>query len=143
MPDRYASKRRTRLGSAKGVSLIEVMLALSILSVVLLAMDGLMFQVARYTRQAAAISYRSAAMESAAAWVHGLPWDSIPSSVGCTDSLYTGSLQYTRCLELVTDTPRYRMTRVIVSPTGALQSSADTVSVERTKTRSPSPFSLN
>lgn len=143
MPDRYASRKRASLGNAKGVSLIEVMLALTILSVALLALDALMFQVARYNRRSAAVSYRSAAMESAAAWVHGLPWDSIPSAVGCTDSLNTGALQYTRCVELVTSTPRYRLTRVIITPTGALQARADTVSVERTKTRSPSPFSIN
>ncbi len=131
------------LRKERGVSLVEIMIALSILSIVLLALGALMFQIARYTRQSAGVVYRSAAMESAAAWVQGMAWDSIPGSVGCADSLTTGLLVYSRCVELVTDTPQYRLTRVIISPTGNLLPRPDTVAVERTKARSPSPFTVN
>ena len=126
----------------KGLSLIEVVIAITILSVVVLALGTLMFQIARHTRASAGISYRSAASESAASWLHVLPWDSIPSSVGCTDSLSTGLLEYTRCVILLTNTPRYRLARITISPTGILQTtvSPDTITVERTYTRSTSPF---
>jgi len=126
--------------NAQGLSLIEVVVAITILSVVVMALGGLMFQVARHTRESAGVAYRSAASESAASWLHGLQWDSIPGAVGCTDSLTTGLLEYTRCVELLTNTPRYRLARITISPTGALQPSADTITVERTKTRSASPF---
>ena len=125
------------------MSLVEIMIALSILSVVLLALGGLMFEVARHTRQSAGIAYRAAASESAASWIQSLPWDSIPSAVGCTDNVTTGLLEYTRCVELVTNRPNYRLARITISPTGALRPSPDTITVARTKTRSPSPFSLN
>jgi len=126
----------------KGLSLVEVVIAITILSVVVLALGTLMFQIARHTRASAGVAYRSAASESAASWLHGLPWDSIPSSVGCTDSLSTGLLEYTRCVELLTNTPRYRLARITISPTGILQTtvSPDTITVERTYTRSASPF---
>ncbi len=126
----------------KGLSLVEVVVAITILSVVILALGILMFQIARHTRASAGVAYRSAASESAASWLHGLPWDSIPSSVGCTDSLSTGLLEYTRCVDLLTNTPRYRLARITISPTGILQStvSPDTITVERTHTRSASPF---
>ena len=126
----------------KGLSLVEVVVAITILSVVVLALGTLMFQIARHTRASAGVAYRSAASESAASWLHGLPWDSIPSSLGCTDSLSTGLLEYTRCVILLTNTPRYRLARITISPTGILQTtvSPDTITVERTYTRSTSPF---
>ena len=133
---------RNRFRGESGVSLIEIMIALTILSVVLLALGSLMFQVARHTRQSTAVAYRSAVIESSTSWVQGLPWDSLPGIVGCTDSLTTGLLQYTRCVELVTATPNSRLTRIIISPSGALYARPDTVTVERTKARSPSPFTL-
>jgi hypothetical protein len=118
------------------------MIALSLMSVVLLALGGMMFDVARNSRQSTAVAYRSAALESSTAWVQGVPWDSLPGIVGCTDSLTTGPFQYTRCVELVTTTPDSRLTRIIISPSGALFARPDTVTVERTKARSQSPFTL-
>jgi len=118
------------------------MIALSILSVVLLALGGLMFDVARHSRRSTAVAYRSAALESATSWIQALPWDSLPTAVGCTDSLTTGLLQYTRCVELVSNTTTSRLARIIISPTGVLQARPDTVTVERTKARASSPFAL-
>jgi len=131
---------RRRVSDRSGLSLVEVVVAITIFSVVVLALGGLMFQVARHTRASAGVAFRSAAAESAASWLHGLPWDSIPGAVGCTDSVSTGLLQYTRCVVLLTDTPRYRLARITISPTGNLTPSPDTITVERTRTRSPSPF---
>ncbi len=128
--------------NSRGLSLLEVVVAITILSVVILALGTLMFQIAGHTRASAGVAYRSAASESAAAWLHGLDWDSLPSATGCTDSLTSGLLEYTRCVELLTNTPRYRLARITISPTGVLQSavSPDTITVERTHVRSPSPF---
>ena len=126
----------------RGVSLIEIMIALSILSVVLLALGGLMFDVARHSRRSTAVAYRSAALESATSWIQALPWDSLPTVVGCTDSITTGLLEYTRCVELVSNTASSRLARIIISPTGVLQARPDTVTVERTKARASSPFAL-
>ena len=133
MPRRIVSNNR-------GLSLVEVVVAITILSVVVMALGALMFQVARHTRASAGVAYRAAATESAASWMHGLPWDSIPGAVGCTDSLTTGLFEYTRCVDLLTNTPRYRRARITISPTGTLRPSPDTISVERTKTRTSSPF---
>lgn len=133
---------REVVSDRKGLSLVEVVVAITILSVVILALGTLMFQIAQHTRVSAGVAYRSAATESAASWLHGLPWDSIPSSVGCTDSLSTGLLEYTRCVELLTNTPRYRLARITISPTGLLQPTVrpDTITIERTTTRPQSPF---
>ena len=131
---------RKAASNNRGLSLIEVVVAITILSIVVMALGALMFQVARHTRASAGVAYRAAASESAASWLHGLPWDSIPGAVGCTDSLTTGLFEYTRCVDLLTNTPRHRLARITISPTGVLQPSPDTIAVERTKTRSASPF---
>jgi len=124
------------------MSLIEVLVALGILSAVLIALGGLMFQVARHTRRSAAVGYRSAALTNAAAWARGLAWDSINGSVGCgTDS--SGLLAYTRCTTVQSLTPRAREISIVINPTGQLVVSPETVVVYRTKPRVASPFNVN
>ena len=132
------SRRAT--SNNRGLSLIEVVVAITILSIVVMALGALMFQIARHTRASAGVAYRAAASESAASWMHGMPWDSIPLVIGCTDSVTTGLLEYTRCVVLLTNGPRHKVARITISPTGVLQPSPDTITVERTKTRSASPF---
>jgi Tfp pilus assembly protein PilV len=133
------SRRRGCRGRA-GVSLIEVAIALTLLGTVLVSLGGLMFQVARHTRNSAAAGYRSAAATDAAAWAEALPWDSIAGAVGCQSDT-VGDYSYTRCLTMV-DTASFKLKRltVVIAPTGPLTSRPDTVLVYRNKPRSYSPF---
>lgn len=124
------------------MSLIEIMLALSILAVVLMGLGGLMFQTARHTRTAAALAYRGSAIATAEAWSRALPWDSAPGAVGCTDSLRTGQLLYQRCVELPVNTGRFQRIRVIITPMGNLPARPDTVEIDRTRPRTRSLFDL-
>lgn len=130
---------RNVVSGKKGLSLIEVVVAMTILSIIVMALGSLMFQIARHTRASAAVAYRSAASESAASWLHGLPFDSVVG--GCADTtLTTGLLEYTRCVVVSPNGPRYKVARIVISPTGVLQPSPDTITVVRTKARSASPF---
>ena len=117
-----------------GASLIEIVMALGILATVLIALSGLMFQVARSTRQSAAAAYRSAAATSAAAWVHGLRWNSLGSAVGCS-SLQSGALSYDRCVTVTDVSARYKRVTVVIVPTGPLPLAPDTVVIDRTLPR--------
>src|SRR3990172_6300120 len=84
-----------------GVTLMEILVALGILSVVLVSLGGLMFQVSLQTRRATTLAYMSSAAQNAQTRVEGLPWDSLasPSVIGCTTDT-TGQLVYTRCTTL-------------------------------------------
>jgi type II secretory pathway pseudopilin PulG len=124
-----------------GISLLEVLVALGILSAVLIALGGLMFQVARNTRQSAVVGYRSAAITSASAWAGGLEWDSIDGSIGCTSDS-SGLMAYTRCLTVANPTTRTKELTVVVSPFGALIALPETVVVHRSKPRLVSPFNV-
>lgn len=136
------SPLRSLLHSRAGVSLIEVAIALSILATVLVSLGGLMFQVARHTRDSAAAGYRSAAATDVSAWAEALPWDSIDGAIGCVDDT-TGKYPYTRCTTVV-DTASYRLKRMTITivPTGLLTSRPDTVVIYRNKPRTMSPFFL-
>ncbi len=121
-----------------GVSLIEIMIALTILSTVLIALGGLMFQAARHTRQSAAVAYRSAATTSAAAWIHGLPWDSLGTAVGCAAES-SGPLNYNRCVTVQDVSPKLKRVTVSITPTGPLIAAPDTVVINRVR---PRPLSV-
>lgn len=116
-----------------GISLIEIVMALSILAVVLISLGGVMFQVARYTQHSAEATNRSAAIASTVAWAQALPWDSIYGAAGCvTDT--AGTLSYVRCTTIATPSADLRTIDVVVTPTTGR---ADTVEVTRCKSRLP------
>jgi prepilin-type N-terminal cleavage/methylation domain-containing protein len=124
-----------------GVSLIEVVVALTILSVVLLALSGIMWQMGRHTRVSGLVGSRSAALESSASLAQSVRWDSLPALPGCaTDS--SGALVFTRCFEVQTLGPSLRQIRVIVTPTVATVMKAETLMVQRTRPSALSPLNI-
>jgi len=133
-------QRRTMRLDATGVSLIEIMLALTIMATALLAMGGLMFQVARHAEQSTVASYRSAAVTSAAAWLQALPWDSLDTMAGCTSDTI-GVFEYDQCLTVQTLSPKLKRATVAIQSTGRLTIRPDTVVVDRNKPRLISPLS--
>lgn len=120
------------------MTLVEVVVALGILSLVLMALGGLMFQVSLQTRRSAALSYRGAAAQKAQALVEALPWDSLGGAVGCvTDT--AGQLAYTRCLTVQNVTAKQKRITVVLTSTGNLVVAPDTLVVDRTKPQLPFP----
>ncbi len=122
--------------NSKGVSLIEVMVALTILSTVLVALGGLMFQVGRHTRTSARQTYQTAALQQGAASIEALPWSAIDAAAGCTTDT-TGLLEYSQCIG-VADSGNTKFVTLIVTPTGTFVGAPDTVSVYRHKPRGAS-----
>jgi type II secretory pathway pseudopilin PulG len=121
-----------------GVTLVEVLIALGILSLVLVALGGLMFQVSLQTRRSAALSYRSAAAQKAQAYVEGLPWDSIGAAVGCVAD-NAGQLAYTRCVTVQNLAINLKRITVVLTSTGNLVAPPETLVVDRTKPQLPFP----
>jgi prepilin-type N-terminal cleavage/methylation domain-containing protein len=135
-----AEAGRPRAGSGEGgVTLMEIIVALAILSVVLISLGGLMFQVSQQTRRATAMSYLGAALQSEQTRIEGLPWDSLAAAAGCA-SASSGRLTYTRCTTVTTVTAQWKQIRVVLVPTGNLTAPPETLVVYRVKPRIPSPF---
>ncbi|MEX1998281.1 MAG: prepilin-type N-terminal cleavage/methylation domain-containing protein [Gemmatimonadales bacterium] len=123
----------------RGVSLVEVVVAIAILSTTLLALSGLMWQMARQGRYAGYATARAAALETAASQAQGAAWDSLSTLVGCAnDSI--ASFTYTQCYELTTVSNSLRTVRVIVSPASLFTLKAETLTVQRHKPLLPSPL---
>lgn len=134
----------SRVNGQSGTSLVEIVMALGILSVVLIALGGLMFQVARHTRQSAVSSYRSAALSGEAGWAQVLPWGRVDGdSVGGCVADTTGPMTYSRCVFVAQLSPQDRRVTVVITPTGTLSGRPDSVIVQRTKPRLPSPLAVN
>lgn len=134
----------TAIRNRSGASLVEIVMALGILSAVLIALGALMFQVANHTRRSAVTAYRSAALSGEAAWAQGLPWGRVDAdSVGGCASDSTGPMTYSRCVFVAQLSPRDRRVTVVITPTGTLSGRPDSVTVERTKPRQSSPLAVN
>lgn len=129
----------------RGVGLVEIMLALTLLSVVMMSLGGLMFQVARATRLSGQVAFRSAALQNAAAWAQSMPWDSIPVKVGWGLNDTIGQLVFERYLNY-TDSTKYRTLTLVVRPLASIASSArvkpETVMVVRSKPRTTAPLKV-
>jgi len=133
----------SRIRGIAGFGLVEILMAITILSIVLLALGSLMFQAGRDMNRSGAVAYRSAAQLKVASWAQGLPWDSLHSPpggpVGCiTDT--TGQLVYSRCTTLQTMTGTRTRITVAILPTGRLTANPDTVVIDRNRPLQTSPF---
>lgn len=118
----------------RGVSLLEVMVALVILSTVIMALTGMMWQMGRQAGLSETGAYRTAAIERSVALAEGVPWDSMANVVGCAaDS--SGTLAYTRCIQVTTTTPELRHLTVVVVPGSVLPLPPETVTVYRARPR--------
>jgi len=124
--------------SDRGVSLIEVVVALTLLSVVLLALTGIMWEMGRHTRQASLVGARGAALASAASLAESMRWDSLDALVGCGSDT-SAQMLYTRCFEVGAVSSGVRQVRAIVTPAGGTVR-PETLTVSRTRPRSRSPL---
>ena len=127
----------------RGVSLIEIMLALTLLSVVLMSLAGLMYQVARRTTQSAQVAFRSAALMNAAGWAQAIPWDSIPSLVGWSTEESIGQLAFRRYMSYETS-GNWRIMTLVINPEGPSQTMVrpETLTVVRAKSVSTAPLKI-
>lgn len=116
-------------------------MALTILSVVLISLGGLMFHVARQTQVSAAFTYRAAAVQRASAWIEGLPWDALDGAQGSYSALMSGPMAYDQFVDVLplgsgTET---KNVMVRIFPTGPLSLvGPDTLVVVRSRGRSAS-----
>lgn len=128
--------------SESGVTLMEIVVALGILSVVLVSLGGLMFDVSVQTRRSTTLSYLSAAVQVAQTRVEGIPWDSLGSVnvIGCSTDT-TGQLVFTRCTNVTDVSANLKRIQIVLTPIGNLTAPPETLTVDRTRPQFASPFS--
>jgi type II secretory pathway pseudopilin PulG len=136
-------RRRTIPGNAalrRGITLIEVVVALTVFAMVTAGIAGFTTQVAKGSRMNSLTSVRAGALAAQINRLEVLPYDTLPTRVGCT-SVSVGLLPRTECVgvqDIVTG--RRRVTFILRPNNTALR--PDTVIFERTKPQAYHPLNL-
>jgi prepilin-type N-terminal cleavage/methylation domain-containing protein len=136
-------RRRTGPGNAalrRGITLIEVVVALTIFAMVTAGIAGFTTQVASGSRINSLASVRAGALAAQINRLEVLPYDTLPTRVGCT-SISTGLVPRTECVAVQDIVAGRRQVTFILRPNNtALR--PDTVILERTRPRQYHPLNL-
>ena len=123
---------------ARGFTLVEIMMAVVIFSIVILSLVGLSFRVAKYSTRATDQALGMAALLANVDVAATTPFDSLPNLVGC-DTTTSGVYQVAGCTAVSSLSPRLDSIQIIVTSTlpGARP---DTINMQRGKERRPVPL---
>lgn len=134
--------REVQPGAAarRGITLIEVVVALTMFALITTGIASFTAQVARGSRVNALATVRAGALAAQVNRLEVLPYDTLPSRAGCT-SISTGLLPRTECVGVRDVAAGRREVTFILRPNDtALR--PDTVIFERTKPKAYHPFNL-
>jgi prepilin-type N-terminal cleavage/methylation domain-containing protein len=121
---------------ARGFTLIEVMVSMTILAVGMMLLGPLFTRSAQTAEAASASSYQPAVMATQAARFDAIPFDQLALGTVCT-TVTTMPLPHTQCVTVTTITPKRRRVSIVVTPTG---SPADSVVFERSISGNGTPL---
>jgi prepilin-type N-terminal cleavage/methylation domain-containing protein len=119
----------------RGMTLIEVAVALTVFAIVTVGVASFTAQVAKGSRMNGIASARAGALAAQVNRLEVLPFDSLPSRAGCT-SVSSGYLPRTECISVEDVNARRRRVTFILRPNNTAFR-PDTVIFERTR---PAPF---
>jgi prepilin-type N-terminal cleavage/methylation domain-containing protein len=121
-----------------GVSLIEVLVALVILSIALSALAGLSYEVARRSFDSAIESYGIGVATAQLGRLAVLDYDSLAAQAGCVD-VDDDYFPHERCISVSDVSTKVLEVTLIITPDVAF-SDADTVQFQRSKPKRYNPF---
>jgi prepilin-type N-terminal cleavage/methylation domain-containing protein len=121
-----------------GFTLVEIMMAVVIFSIVILSLVGLSFQVAKHSTRATDQALGMAALLAKVDRAATTAFDSLPNLVGC-DTTASGLYLVSGCTTVTNISPRLDSIQIIVTSTlpGARP---DTINMQRGKERRPVPL---
>jgi prepilin-type N-terminal cleavage/methylation domain-containing protein len=121
-----------------GFTLIEVMVTMTIISIGILVLGGMLLRSSRAAEAASAASYQTAAMTTLASRLDALPFDQLAAGTTC-DTVAGPPLPRIRCAVITTVSAKVKRVTVRVTPTGpSLQ--ADSVVFERSISGNGTPL---
>jgi prepilin-type N-terminal cleavage/methylation domain-containing protein len=123
----------------KGFSLIEVMVAMTLLSIVMMSLAKIGVSVATRGRTNELVAKRNAALQLEANKIGTVPYDSLATWPTTTKSFTLGDFTYSRRLTITsTSSTRYTIKVVVVPATNTKR--VDSVMFDRTRPPSGSPL---
>jgi prepilin-type N-terminal cleavage/methylation domain-containing protein len=99
-----------------GFSLIEVMVAMAFLSLILISLARVTFQMAAASRTADIVAKRNATLIEEANKFNAVQFSSIPSIVTTTVDLKYGDFKFQRRLEVTTNTSSWYTIKIVITP---------------------------
>ena len=128
---------RTRRRKRKdGFSLIEVLVALTLLSIILMGLARVTFQMANSTRTNETVAKRMAALIEEGNKFNAMPFDSLATVSTTTKDLTFGDFKFQRRLQITTVTSSHKTVKIVITPYIAnvlTTSKKDSVLISRTK----------
>ena len=122
-----------------GFTLVEVMVAMCILTVAAAVMVAPLYRYAQRTDLVAFAQARNGVLAQQVNRLTALPFDSLDARVGCVD-VTKGPLPYSRCITVtVMSTVQKRVTLILRPANASVR--PDTVLLDRTEPASMNPFS--
>lgn len=132
------TERTARTGN--GFSLVEVLVAITIMMVVLVSLAGGSAAVARMSNGSGDRIQRSASRDDFASALSTMPWGQLPSGTSCES--FTGEFPYERCVTVTDVSAREKQLQIIVTPDNH-RISPDTVIIERAMALGSNPLNTN
>lgn len=122
---------RLELTSRPGVSLVETLVAITLMAVVLSGLGGMAFTASRQTVTLSATNLRQGMLTQEVNRLTAWPFDDLPATAGCV-TVTTGTFPHQRCTTVTTVNSTRRVVRIIVTPTQA-GIRPDSMTFERTR----------
>lgn len=122
---------RIELKARAGVTLVETLIAMTIMAIFLSGLGGMAFTAARNTTRATADTYRQGVLQQEANKVLTWPYAQLGGLAGCQNTA-TGRFPHRRCITVTTMGNNYSRVTIIVQP-GQPGIASDTLVLERTR----------
>jgi prepilin-type N-terminal cleavage/methylation domain-containing protein len=130
---------RVTLRGARGFTLIEVMVSLTIVSVGVLALGGLLIRSIRSAEAASAVSYQTTTLATEAGRLDALPFALLAAGTTC-QTVTAMPFPHTQCTTITNLSAKLREVKVVVTPTGQPPLPADSVRFERSISGNGTPL---
>jgi len=122
--------RRFLARPTDGFTLVEVLVSMTILSIGVMVLGGLLARGARSAGAAAAVSYQNAMLAGEAARLDAVPFTTLAAGTTC-DASTALPMPRTRCITITDINAKLRRVRVVITPTNNPLLRPDSVVFER------------
>ncbi len=109
-------RRRARLRGRSGMSLIEVMIAMTMLAIVLVTIAKLSLDVSTVGRMNDLVARRSAVLQQQASRLGAIPYTTLQTMASGTSTIDVGGRSYNRTITLTPFTHRITV-KIVIAPT--------------------------
>jgi prepilin-type N-terminal cleavage/methylation domain-containing protein len=116
MTQRSSHTWARRLRARTGMSMIELVVAMTLLAIALTSLARMSVLVSSRGRTNDVVAQRAAAMQQAVSWLGGIPFSRIDSVTTGTHSFTAGSFAYSRTITITTAS-NIRNINIVITPT--------------------------